>query len=165
MLHDISTPEWQKLFERFKNRAVSYQDIPDLVDPGILSVVKYINALPGVCTVYSCEGHPFAADRHGDVQEGPDKGYIFMVVRNEEAQAYLHKILNKVLAWMWVNVCPNSMFEIEGGLTSGLSDVLMDAHELYPGITIRTPMFNNTKIRDRWWKRFEHYLRIAVKSN
>lgn len=165
MLHAVDNPSWSKWFDRFKNRALSYQDMDDIIDPVIKDTVRLFNHLSGVATVFSCQGHPYEQDRHGAVQLGPDKGYIMLVVNDDKTQYTLSKTLNIINAALWAAKEDSVMFDIELSLTSGMNDILMPSHHAYPSITIRTPLFTDVECRNLWWCEFHSKLEEVCQAN
>lgn len=165
MLHEIDDPQWERVFNRFKKRAISYQDIAGLVDPVILKTVKLFNAQPGIATVFSCQAHPYEQDPHGGEQVGPDSGYIMLVVRCGCTQNDLLRFINNINARIWTDTKYLNMASVEVSLSSGLDDVGMkELTDMYPSIVIRTPYFKNTRIRNRWWNQFHICLKEIYKT-
>lgn len=165
MFHDIDDPQWERIFNRFKERALNGQAIAGVIDPVILETVKLLNAQHGIATVFSCQAHPYEQDRHGDEQVGPDNGYIMMVVRCGCTQNELLRALNNINARIWVDTKYLNMASVEISLASGLDDVGMkEQTDMYPSIVIRTPYFKNTRIRNRWWNQFHTCLKEIYKT-
>lgn len=65
------------------NNAQSKNYNPELIEKGILPVCEVLNAIPGVSTVYSCEGHP----------RRPSPPYVSFKSGNEFALK-VHKLLD-----------------------------------------------------------------------
>lgn len=164
MLHDIDDPQWERIFKRFKERAVESQDNPELIDPVIMKTIKLLNSIDGIATTWSCQAHPFEQNPEGPEQVGPGRGYIALVVKCGCSQNELLRIFNNINARLWVDTKYLDMADVEISLTSGLDDVGMKETEMYPSIVIRTPYFKNTRIRNRWWNRFHNCLKDAYKT-
>lgn len=159
MLHDIDDPHWDRIFKRFKDRAVDAENAPGIIDPVIFKTVQLLNRNNGIATTWSCQAHPYEQDPNGPEPIGPSRGYIAMVVKCGCSQNELLRVLNNINARLWVDTKYFDTMDIEISLTSGRDDVRMKETEMFPSIVLRTPYFKNNRIRNRWWNRFHMALK------
>lgn len=157
MYVSIDDPHWLHLYKRFKARALyAVENEISVIDPIIRNTIRAMNKRYEVATTFCCQGHPF--EQTGKEQPGPDKGYIAIVTQCDQTQGGLLRELNNINARLWVDHGFRHMFDIEVSLTTGDTVIDMSPDELYSSIVIRTPSFNNKRVRNRWWDRFHKAL-------
>lgn len=73
-------------FARLKKRWEQLKDSPGVADPEIIEVIKLLNKVDGLVTIFSCQGHP-------NKEKFYDRGYIMFGVQDPTV---LYRLFNEI---------------------------------------------------------------------